>query len=120
MALTRIEGMTENVNSTQTVDVVKEDPTNNRILECAQAGQVGISRDSRQAPASAWDFPGNEDYSGGGFFGDIQSAGAGPLSAAPGLAIERGKCSRDASSDRAVSELAADGEVTIYGAGHRE
>ena len=26
----------------------------------------------------------------------------------------------DASSDRAVSEPAADGEVTIYGAGHRE
>jgi len=39
MALTRIEGMTENVNSTQTVDVVKEDPTDNRILECAQAGK---------------------------------------------------------------------------------
>ncbi len=39
MALTRIEGMTENVNSTQTVDVVKENPTNNRILECAQAGK---------------------------------------------------------------------------------
>ena len=39
MALTRIEGMTENVNLTQTVDVVKEDPTDNRILECAQAGK---------------------------------------------------------------------------------
>jgi putative PIN family toxin of toxin-antitoxin system len=39
MALTRIEGMTEKVNSTQTVDVVKEDPTDNRILECAQAGK---------------------------------------------------------------------------------
>ena len=43
MALTRIEGMTENVNSTQTVDVVKEDPTDNRILECAQAGSRNIS-----------------------------------------------------------------------------
>ena len=31
--------MTEHVPPTATVDVVKEDPTDNRILECAQAGE---------------------------------------------------------------------------------
>ncbi len=39
MALSRIEAVTEHVTPTGTVDVVKEDPTDNRILECAQAGK---------------------------------------------------------------------------------
>jgi putative PIN family toxin of toxin-antitoxin system len=34
-----IGGFTEKVTPTQKTDVVREDPTDNRILECAQAGQ---------------------------------------------------------------------------------
>ena len=39
MALSRIEAVTEHVTPTATVDLVKEDPTDNRILECAQASK---------------------------------------------------------------------------------
>ena len=34
-----IEGFTEKVKPTQRVDIVKEDPSDNRILECAEAGK---------------------------------------------------------------------------------
>jgi uncharacterized protein len=39
LARERIADFTEKVNPTQRVDVVKEDPTDNRILECAQEGR---------------------------------------------------------------------------------
>jgi putative PIN family toxin of toxin-antitoxin system len=37
VARTRIKAMARTVNPTQTLDVVKEDPSDNRILECAVA-----------------------------------------------------------------------------------
>lgn len=39
LAIARIGDFTEKVTPTQHVDVVKEDPTDNRILECAQEGR---------------------------------------------------------------------------------
>jgi putative PIN family toxin of toxin-antitoxin system len=39
MAVLRIEAMTDRVTPSQSIDVVKEDPTDNRILECAQTGK---------------------------------------------------------------------------------
>jgi uncharacterized protein len=39
LARDRIGDFTEKVTPTQRVDVVKEDPTDNRILECAQEGR---------------------------------------------------------------------------------
>lgn len=39
LAIARIGDFTEKVTPTQRIDVVKEDPTDNRILECAQEGR---------------------------------------------------------------------------------
>lgn len=39
MAVSRIGAVAEHVTPAATVDVVKEDPSDNRILECAQAGK---------------------------------------------------------------------------------
>ncbi|WP_429634742.1 putative toxin-antitoxin system toxin component, PIN family [Tunturiibacter psychrotolerans] len=38
-AIRQISGFTEHVQPTQRIDVVTEDPTDNRILECAIAGR---------------------------------------------------------------------------------
>jgi uncharacterized protein len=39
MAVSRIEAAAEKVTPSRTVDLVKEDPSDNRILECAEAGK---------------------------------------------------------------------------------
>ena len=65
MALSRIDAMTERVTAAATLDVVKEDPTDNRIFGVRASWKVGIPHHARQASPEAEDLRADEDYLGG-------------------------------------------------------
>jgi hypothetical protein len=57
-AADQMKAIARKVAPSRTVDVLKKDPADNRILEMRGGSEVGLSRDGRQGPLSLGSFEG--------------------------------------------------------------